>query len=240
MRQLAIDFPSKSTWGGRRAGAGRKPKPKGQRGVPHAARPKHAAYHPSHITMRAVRGAPMFRAEIPFRAVRAEIARVVREGFRITHFSVQLDHIHMIVEAGDKTAIARGIQRLAARIAWAINCKARRAGALWRERYHRHDLKTPSEVRWALVYVLMNHRKHDPIDVRGRALTLLDPCSSAAWFTGWNARAGPLLAKLAESPQIREAGTSPPVAPAATWLATRGWARRGLVSPSERPKSLSH
>jgi hypothetical protein len=35
-----------------------------------------------------------------------------------------------------------------------------RGGAVWGDRFHARDLKTPREVRHALVYVLNNHRKH--------------------------------------------------------------------------------
>jgi hypothetical protein len=78
-------------------------------------------------------------------------------------------------------------------------------------------LRTPREVRNALVYVLNNFRKH----VRGARS--LDPCSSARWFDGW--RGG--LMKVADSP---------PVAKARTWLARVGWRRRGLIDVEECPR----
>ena len=47
-------------WGGRRAGAGRKPA--GLRpGVPHTARPLHQERHPVHVTLRAARHLPSLR-----------------------------------------------------------------------------------------------------------------------------------------------------------------------------------
>ena len=47
-----------------------------------------------------------------------------------------------------------------------VNQMTVRRGALFRDRHHRHALKTPREVRNALVYVLFNARKHEHADAR--------------------------------------------------------------------------
>jgi len=72
-------------------------------------------------------------------------------------------------------------------------------GSLFRERYHAHELSSPSEVRRALVYVLQNVRKHS-----NERQTGIDPCSSARWFNGWQG--------------IRPSADPPPVSPPRTWL----------------------
>jgi hypothetical protein len=77
-------------------------------------------------------------------------------------------------------------------------------------------LRTPREVRNALVYVLNNFRKH----VGGAQG--LDPRSSARWFDGW--RGG--LVEIADRS---------PLAEARTWLARVGWRRRGLIDVGECP-----
>jgi REP element-mobilizing transposase RayT len=40
----------------------------------------------------------------------ASITAALRERFRIIHVSLQRDHVHMLVEAEDKAALARGMQ----------------------------------------------------------------------------------------------------------------------------------
>jgi hypothetical protein len=74
-------------------------------------------------------------------------------------------------------------------------------------------------MRHALVYVLMNFKKH------GLVGTEIDPCSSAAWFNGWRT---PLAAP--------DSGPRP-LALARTWLAHVGWRRHGLIDPVERPRT---
>jgi hypothetical protein len=108
------------------------------------------------------------------------------------------------------------MQGLAIRLAKAVNHALGRAGRIWSDRYHRHALKTPREVRHALVYVLLNGRKHH---VTGRGV---DRCSSGMWFRGWRDRI-----------QI-PAGRSP-VADARTWLLRLGWRRSGVIMLADAP-----
>ncbi|HEX7125604.1 MAG TPA: transposase [Thermodesulfobacteriota bacterium] len=114
-----------------------------------------------------------------FAALREAIRLAQRErAFRICHFSVQSNHIHLLVEATDRQALSRGVQGLVIRMARAVNRALQQRGKVWGDRYHRRDLATPREVRNALVYVLNNFRKH------GAPPRVVDPCSSARWF-GW-------------------------------------------------------
>jgi putative transposase len=120
---------------------------------------------------------------------------------------------------------------MASAIAREVNNSVHRVGSLWRDRYHRRDLASPRQVRNALVYVLMNFRKHKAFDVA--AATELDSRSSATWFNGWDPRAGPMLARLRAEGLV---GDRPcPVAEPSVWLLTTGWRRYGLVHANEHP-----
>jgi len=215
LRQAKLDFPA--GWGGRREGAGRKPK--GERpGVSHRARPRLSSRFPVHVTLRLRRGLPSLRRRAEHRAVVAAFAAgCQRGGFRLVQYSVQANHLHLIAEASGRSALARGLQGLAVRIARGLNGLWGRAGSVFADRYHEHVLKTPREVWNALRYVLCNARKHGGWVSRVRP----DPCSSSAWFDGW--RDAPAL--LAPGP-----GAEPgPVARARTWLLRKGWRRHGLL-----------
>jgi putative transposase len=176
------------------------------------------------------------RAQLLFRRVRACLARAHRGGLRLVHFSVQRDHLHLIVEAPDRRGLARGLQGIASGIARAVNHTTWRSGRFWRGRYHRRDLTTPRQVRNAVVYVTMNFRKHEAHDET--VFRALDSRSSAAWLEGWQSRAGPWLAALRGMPLVRELGADhAPVTPSSTWLGAIGWKRRGLIAPDELPRS---
>jgi hypothetical protein len=150
-----------------------------------------------------------------FAALCAAISKAHGGDFRVIHFSVQTDHLHMIVEASSRESLCRGVQGLAGRAARAFNRATRRRGGVWSGRYHAHGLATPREVRNALVYVLLNFRKHL------RAPAGVDPRSSGAWFAGWVRPQPPFPSASAST------STTCPVAQPQTWLAAAGWRRAG-------------
>jgi REP element-mobilizing transposase RayT len=133
--------------------------------------------------------------ENAFRAART------RFGVRIIHYSIQGNHLHLIVEADGPVALARGIQGLATRIARRLNALAARKGAVFADRYHSHVLLSRREVAAAVRYVIGNYRHHarEHLPPSWR-----DPCSSARFL------------------RARPAQDSPVVEPK-TWLLRVGW-----------------
>jgi putative transposase len=139
-----------------------------------------------------------------------------RFGFRLVQFSVQADHLHLIAEADDSRALSRGMRALGIRIARRLNRVLRRTGRVFVGRFHARQLKTPTEVRNALRYVLNNAQHH------GRRGALPDPCSSGPAFDGWRDR---IVSKL----------PSAPVCAARSWLLRVGWRKRGRIGLRELP-----
>ena len=191
-----------------------------------------------HVTLRA-RLAPL-RSQFVFPTVRLALLRAARrdpERFRVVHFSVQRDHLHLIVEAADKRALSSGVRSIAVRIARYVNDLLSRRGSFWADRWHGRALKSPREVRNALLYVLANFRKHAPRDIGAG----LDPYSSAPWFDGWRewspaSGMPPPLVSHVPWCGARDSGAALADAlRSRTWLATIGWRRHALLSVAERP-----
>ncbi len=204
--QLALPVPL--TWGGRRPGAGRKPSGRAV-GVPHRTRPAHVARHPVHVTLRARPQVGSLRAPSLLPHVRAALAAASIAAFRVVHFSVQADHVHLLVEARDKAARSRGLRGLAIRVARAVNRTRGRRGRVWADRYHDRALTTPREVRQALVYTLMNHKTHRPAtewQTRG-----IDPCSSGRRYglIDFNERPQPAASRARGQPAGDGASAAP-------------------------------
>ena len=219
-RQRSLPLP---TWGGRRKGAGRKPVGR-KAEVPHRVRPEVTASTPVHVTMKVLPGLPNLRREKRLRMFRRAFqGGKNRFGFRLVHFSVQKDHFHLIAEAPDGKALARGLQGLAIRLAKGINRGLGRKGRVFRDRYHLHVLRTPREVRHALSYVLNNAVKHGvPLRKEGMPRGL-DGWSSARWFSGWTGL------------EIRRPAGRAPVVGARSWLLKTGWRRAGPVKAGVLP-----
>jgi REP element-mobilizing transposase RayT len=221
-RQLHLELASRSRWGGARSGAGRKPGP--SRCDPHRRRAPLAPRHPRHVTLKVQKDVPPLRTA----KLVTELERTWREAcqrgrFRLVHYSIQSDHVHMIVEAGNAWDLACGLKAVAARFARAVNRVFRRAGPVLADRCHVHVLRTPREVRNAISYVLLNARRHFAKRTgRPPTITRIDPASSGRWFAGWCQGTPP-------------SHDPPAVAPPSTWLLNVGWRKRGLIDTAEVP-----
>jgi len=218
-----MDFRSH---GGPRAGAGRKPA-SSRPPVHHVKRPTVSRHCPTHVTLRVRRDVPSLRCRRFVREFRTSLRQACERGeFRVCHYSNQRDHLHLVVEAAGKEALADGMKSVAARLARAVNRVFGRKGPVLFGRYHLRVLRSPREVRNAIAYVLLNVRKHwrqrngSPPPVR------LDAASSGAWFDGWKR----------PPPATEERGLRD-VARPHSWLLSEGWRQHGLVDPTEVPGS---
>src|SRR4051812_33788220 len=212
-RQLGLEF---RTWGGKRAGAGRKPR--GARaGVAHRSRGEWTRPMPLHVTLRMAPHVYNLRSRRSFRVIEAALriggdrfnARVIEAGLRIggdrfnarvIQFSVQGNHIHLLVEAPDRRALARAIQGFSIRVAKGLNRMMGRNGRVFDDRYHARVLRTPTEVRHAIRYVRDNAQKHAAERGETYSPGYVDPYSSAG------------------TPDLA-------LPPAQTWLLREGWTR---------------
>jgi REP element-mobilizing transposase RayT len=168
--------------------------------------------HPQHVTTRVRPGLPNLRTNKAMEAVRASLRAAHKPGFRVVHFSVMRNHLHFIVEADSKHALAAGMKGLQVRMAKALNRAWGRRGSVFSERYHVRALSRPGQVRHGLAYVLNNARRHAAAAGHERPARWVDPCSSARQFDGWRQRVR------------REPGV---VAAPRTWLLSGGWRRGG-------------
>jgi REP element-mobilizing transposase RayT len=221
--QLEFTPAARGGWGGRRAGASRKPGARPP--IQHRRRRDIAQRHPAHVTVKLRPGLASLRSVQVVREIERSFRSACDRGdFRLVHYTLLRDHAHLLVEATNAASLARGMKAVGSRLARAVNRVVGRRGPVLAERFHLRVLRTPLEVRRALAYVLLNARRHARRVVRAAAI---DPASSGRWFDGWSRR----LAGSAPRP------ADAPVARPMTWLLRWGWRRHGLLDPDETPGS---
>jgi len=240
-----LDLPLPRGRGGARPGAGR-PR-SGKQYVPHRTRPGLSRDEPLLVTVRLVRPLPPLRSRKPFEIVeRAFRAANDSGGLRLVQYSVQRDHVHLVVEVRPEEApawvvpaeagarrrvaarlLASRMRGFGVRLARRLNKLFGRRGQLVAERYHARALRTPREVRNALVYVLGNRRKH--LAQRGHVFSgaWIDPFASGVFFAGWVTPPWRMTTYASHDP--------PPVVSPRTHLMRRGWLRHGRVDPADTP-----
>ena len=196
----------------------------------HRQRERIVARVPVHVTIRLRRGIPTLRQPRFVRRFRSSLSEAcVRHGFRVVHYSIQRDHVHLLIEAQTNHSIACGMKSVGARIGKLANRLFQRKGKVLDGRYHLRPLRTPLEVHRALRYVLLNHRHHAAQRRRpthpsiARESNPIPPVQAAGSTAG------------ASPPPLRTLPTSREVAPARTWLLQTGWRRHGLIHPAEIP-----
>jgi REP element-mobilizing transposase RayT len=86
--------------------------------VPHRRRPEHKARNPVLVTWRFCLGFPNLRTPRAYAVVMTAVALARdRFGMRIVEFSIQRDHIHLILEAEDAERLGKALRALGVRLA---------------------------------------------------------------------------------------------------------------------------
>jgi REP element-mobilizing transposase RayT len=103
-----------------------------------------------------------------------------RGSLRVVHFAVLGNHLHLIVEADDRKALALGMSGLMIRVAKRLNRMMGSRGRVFDDHYHSHPLRSPTEATRAIAYVVTNYARH--AERRGDLVdqSKPDPFSSAA------------------------------------------------------------
>jgi REP element-mobilizing transposase RayT len=199
-----------------------------------------AARYPVHVVLRVVAAVGNLRRRSVYHAIREATLTAARLGkIRIVHLSVQRTHLHLLVEAHGKDALARGMQGFQISAAKHINAAIskgrpgpRRRGAVFPDRYHAEIITSPRQARHALAYVLLNWRKHgedlNPVTRGWR----IDWFSSAVMFPDWIEYGDEVL--LWRGPTTYEPLW---VYRPDTWLLKVGWKQHGPISCRDVPSA---
>lgn len=150
MKQLKMSL-TKGKWGGRRPWSGRKRIH--SKGVAHRTREEVTRRTPMHVNFRYK---TVIRHKTSLRLLKRAIVNARRFGLRIIHYSMQKNHIHLIIEADNNEILTRGMRSLTITFA-----KGLKQGRIQVQRYHLHVLRSVRETKNAVHYVLFNEQKHE-------------------------------------------------------------------------------
>ena len=101
--------------------------------MPHETRALHDKNHPVDVTIRRVAVGPSFRTQLVCSSIRRVIAAAKSKGVRVLHYSMQENHLHLMVEAENAADLSNQMRTLFSRIAFAVNAVAQRCGRLFRD-----------------------------------------------------------------------------------------------------------
>jgi REP element-mobilizing transposase RayT len=142
-------------------------------GVAHSKRERVTRHTPLHINFKLDLEKGSLRNKTALKFLAQAIAKARAKKLGIVHFSLQHNHVHLIVESPDNATLTSGLRALIISLVMRLNHHWKKNGQRLKQRYHLHVLKTLKEVRHACHYVQKNEIKHS-----GRLTIEHDPYSS--------------------------------------------------------------
>ncbi len=173
-----------------------------------------------HITVRLSEGVTSLRSQKAFRVFRNAVKASQVRGLRILQFAVLGNHFHLLAEADNSQDLTSSMKSLNIRLALGLKKLATAKGPVVKDRFDLKILKTPTQVRNALVYILANASKHFK---RGKVFD---------WFSSYAIFSETLVLKSVrcdlswEKPEIPThvcKAIAEMVSHPRSWLATKGW-----------------
>ena len=140
-------------------------------GIRHIKRAEIRKATPLHLTIKLIRAD--IQNKIILKALRRAIMRARLQGMVVIHYSLEHDHVHLYAESSDNGTLARGMKALGVTLVKRINGHFKNKGSCYKTRYHLRILKSASEVKNVLNYILKNGIKHK------RTRSVIDPYNSA-------------------------------------------------------------
>lgn len=210
--------------------------------MPHDEREHFDKLRAAHVTLRLVRGYDSLRQRATYDVLRIATEAVSkRPDFRIVHLSIELDHVHLVVEANNHVALGNGVRAFQISAAQRLNRAIGRArgervrGKVFAERYDVRFIGSPTQARNTINYVLNNWRRHgqDETGIEVRYWDI-DYMSSAISFDGWAELEQPNFVFRYRVPVEERLCVAMP----RSWLLSKGWRKVGSISMYALPGQI--
>lgn len=130
------------------------------RGVRHIARDEIKRLTVLHLTVKIEKTKAGLRNKDTLKLLHRAILKARKQGLSILHYTLEYDHVHMMVEADDKTTLSKGMQAFGITFSKGVNRLKVAVGRVFKTRYDYRKLKTPTEIKNTLNYILGNSTKH--------------------------------------------------------------------------------
>lgn len=151
-------------------GAGRKPIH--DKGIRHVARPKLKKATSLHLTIKVRENKADIQSKKILKVLHHAIIRARLKKLRVIHYTLEYNHVHLLVECNDNKILHHGMQALGISLSKAINRIKRLSGGVYKHRYHFRQISNPRQLKNVLHYIFHNGIKHR------RTSSFLDPYNS--------------------------------------------------------------
>lgn len=142
------------------------------RGIRHIARDEIKKPIPLHLTIKIEKTKAGLKNKAMLKLLHHCIKKSRMKGLRIVHYTLEFDHVHLLVEATNKETTSKGMQSFGIAFSKGINKLKCLKGRVFKTRYHFRKLNSPREIKNVLNYILGNSIKH------GQSPSIITPYNS--------------------------------------------------------------
>lgn len=128
-------------------------------GIRHVRRLKLKRPSSLHLTIK-VRENKDIQSKRILKALHHAIKRARLKGLKVVHYTLEYNHVHLLVESVDNKILHKGMQAFGITITKAINKIKRTKGAVYKNRYHLRLINSPRQLKNVLHYIFTNGVKH--------------------------------------------------------------------------------
>lgn len=130
------------------------------RGIRHIARDEIKRLTVLHLTVKIDKTKAGLKNKEALKLLHKSILKARKQGLAIIHYTLERDHVHLMVEASNNAILGKGMQAFGITLSKGVNKIKSLKGRVFKTRYHFRKLKTSAEIRNALNYILGNAVKH--------------------------------------------------------------------------------
>jgi len=130
------------------------------KGIRHIARDKIKRLTVMHLTVKIEKAKAGIRNKDTLKLLHKAILKARKQGLAIVHYTLEYNHVHMLVEANNNEILGKGMQAFGICFSKGINKLKALKGRVFKTRYHLRKLRTQNEIKNALNYILGNAIKH--------------------------------------------------------------------------------
>ncbi len=94
------------------------------------------------------------------KVLKRAILRARGRGLRIVHFTLEYNHVHLLVESSNEKTLALGMMVFGVTFSKGINKYHATSGRVYRHRYHQRFIKTARDLKHVMNYIFTNGIKH--------------------------------------------------------------------------------
>ncbi|MGZ3789032.1 MAG: transposase [Bacteriovorax sp.] len=129
-------------------------------GIRHSSRPFLKKPSSLHLTVKIKKN----RADMKNKSVLGLLKRAIknarRQGLKVIHYSLEYDHVHLLIEADNNYILGKGMQAFGVTLSKAINRMRKLKGGVYKHRYHFRHISSARELKNVMNYIFTNGLKH--------------------------------------------------------------------------------